>query len=245
MRTATATTAPASLPPRAWFGPVGDLQAGVASVRDDPVGVLLPSAGGLLTDVLAAIAVRSALGTGRWDVAVAGVIAAIAVRTVGQAVFRSRLLAVGARAAGIDVPPLGRPVAMLGVALLTGAPVALIGAAVLGPGIAVSAGIAAHGWYTTGALALAATFVAFTVATVAVRALFAYAPAEVVVGGASAARAMVKSAARAARSLPAVALIVAGGDLAVGIGALVCGACALPGYPVTDLAMLHRWRRRG
>ncbi|MEQ1504702.1 MAG: hypothetical protein ABMB14_20850, partial [Myxococcota bacterium] len=49
------------------------------------------------------------------------------------------------------------------------------------------------------------------------------------------------SASRVSELGGSIALVLAG-DLATAIGGLPCGAGALPGYPITDLAALRRWR---
>jgi uncharacterized membrane protein len=231
-------------------GVISCLRAAAATLRHDPVGVLLPAGGALLVGVLAVIATRQA-----WDrppleafrggappEALAVGCVATGVRMALTAALRSRMIAVGARAAGLGAGPWGRPVALLGVLLVVWPAVAIVWVGLGLPAVAAAAFVASHGWVTTGAAVLALGMLLATAASLAVRALFAFAPIEVVVGRRSAAAALVRSVRQVAPQLIQVAALVLCGDLLVGVGALVCGAGALPGYPITDLAVLHRWR---
>lgn len=222
-------------------GTIACLRGAGATVRDDPVGILLPAAGILLLQLAAVATAREVWLHGRTE-AIGLLGALLGLRLIGGAVFRSRLIAVGARAAGMESAPWGRPLALLGVELVVG-PIVVLAAAVVGlPIVALSMGIAAQGWYTTGAVLFALGIGLATGAAVLVRATFALAPPGVIVEGRSALGALWASVGRAPTEIVPLVSLVLAGDLLVAAGGLLCGAGALPGYPISDLAMLHRWR---
>ena len=222
-------------------GTIACLRRAGATVREDPVGILLPAAGILLLQ-LAAITVIRALWFDATLPVVRAAIGLVLLRVLGGTLLRARLIAVGARAAGMRSAPWGRPVALLGVELVVGVLVVIVAAVVGLPILAISAAIAAQGWYTTGAVTFATGVGLATGAALLVRAVFALAPAGVTVEGSSALRALVQSVGRAPREIGPLVTLVVAGDLLVAVGGLLCGAGALPGYPISDLAMLHRWR---
>ncbi|MEZ4242117.1 MAG: hypothetical protein R3F59_39370, partial [Myxococcota bacterium] len=197
--------------------------------------------GALLVGVATAVAARQAWALTAADGVALGLVA-LGVRAVGVAVMRSRLVALGARAQGLRAAPWGRPVALLGAQLVVWAAAALVGGGLGGPLVALGAFVALHGWFTTGAAVGTFGLLLGTGAALAVRALGAFAPAEVVVARRSAVSALSRSVRAVAPQIVPVAFLVLCGDLAIGLGALACGAGALPGYPITDLAVLHRWR---
>ena len=222
---------------------VASLAAAWGTLRDDPVRILLPASGILLLQALGAMAARDAWDAG--PATLAGTIALVLViRALIGVPLRSRMLAVAARAHGHAVPAWGRPAALLGVEILT-TPLELTLAALLGvPLVLAGAAIASQGWYTIGAFTMAFGVLCATLASLVVRALFGLAPVDVVVGGRPAIAAMV-DAARAAPSEGLRLLVLIGlGDVLVGVGAMLCGAGALPAWPISDLAVLHRWRAR-
>lgn len=225
-------------------GTIACLRRAGATVREDPVGILLPAAAILLLQ-LAAVSVVRALWFDSSLPAVAWAVGLVVLRVIGGTVLRARLIAVGARAVGMTSAPWGRPWALLGVELVVGT-IVLLGASIVGlPILAIAAGIAAQGWYTTGAITFAAGIGLATGTALLVRAVFALAPADVTVEGSSAVRALLQSLGRAPREIGPLLALVLVGDLLVAVGGLLCGAGALPGYPISDLAMLHRWREEG
>lgn len=225
-------------------GTIACLRRAGATVREDPVGILLPAAGILLLQ-LAVITVIRALWFDTSRPTIAWAVGLVLLRVLGGTLFRARLIAVGARASGMSSAPWGRPWALLGVELVVGVLVVLAAAIVGLPIVAISVGITAQGWYTTGAVTFAAGIGLATGAALLVRAVFALAPAGVIVDGSSAVRALLQSVSRAPREIGPLVTLVLVGDLLVAVGGLLCGAGALPGYPISDLAMLHRWREEG
>lgn len=216
------------------------LARALATLRDDPIGILLPAAGLLLLQVLAVMVVRGALDAGIGALAVA-VVAVVAARVLLGAPLRSRMIAQAARARGIAVGPWGRPAALLGVHLLTAALVAPPALGVAAAAVLAAAFVAGQGWFTTGAFVLAFGLLVATVLALAVRGVFGLAPPLAVVGGRSAVAAMSGSFRHARAEGLRLFVLLAIGDLLVAVGALLCGAGALPGYPVADLAVLDRW----
>lgn len=217
------------------------------TVQHDPIGVLFPASGLLLLQVLGALLARAVWdGVGPRE-AVATFFVAAAVQSVIGAPLRSRMIAAGARAHGLRVRPWGRPAALLGVQLVTGPAHLGAGLAVALPLLGVAAGFASEGWLSTSSVVAAAGVCGGTLASLAVRGLLAWAPIEAVVGGASGLGALWRSVVRGGRERPVAFSVVLLGDLLVAFGGLICGAGALPGYPIADLALLHRWSgaRRG
>jgi hypothetical protein len=227
-------------------GALACLQLAVQTLRDDPVGVLLPAGGALLLDALVLRWAQQLwpLAQVQLDQALLLLLLALGIREILRALLRSRMLAASARASGLPAAPWGRPLALLGVQLVV-VPLTLGFGALLAVPIAMSAlFVGSHGWFTSSALLLALSFAAALLASVLVRALFAAAPSEVIVARRSALRALLSSARCPPQELAVRLLLVLAGDLLVSVGGLSCGAGGLPGYPITDVAMLHRWRGR-
>jgi hypothetical protein len=175
---------------------------------------------------------------GPWAAALAGSTAAA---FVGGAFLRSRWIAVAARNAGWSAAPWGRPLALLGVQLVVAPLAALALAAPAIPLGAIGLWLASRGWLAVGGVLGAVGLCAGSLASTAVRSVFSLAAPEVVVGGRSALDGLAIAARRGGRELLPLAALVIAGDLATALGGLTCGAGALPGYPLTDLALLHRW----
>ncbi len=210
--------------------------------RDDPAGVLLPAAGLLMLQVLAAMAAQRGWGVGGWQGVVVVLAAATAVRVVVGAPLRAWMLVAAARSMGIAAR--ARWMALLGVQLLVGPLQVLLAGACLAAGGVIAGIVAGHGWYTTAGLLGFLGLVAATLVTLVVRTLFAYAPVEVVAAGRSGTGALWASLQRTPADALAILLLLGIGDLLTALGALACGAGALPGYPISDLALLDRWKDR-
>ncbi|MEQ1570546.1 MAG: hypothetical protein ABMA64_33245, partial [Myxococcota bacterium] len=161
---------------------------------------------------------------------------------VASAPLRSRWIAVAARNTGLRAAPWGRPLSLLAVQLVVWVLAALAAAVPAVPGLVLGGWLTANGWLATGAGVGAAGLALGSGLAVAVRSVFALAAPEVIVGRSSPWRALSRAGARGVRELGPLAVLVLSGDLLTGVGALFCGAAALPGYPITDLAVLHRWR---
>lgn len=203
-------------------------------IAHDPLGILLPSSASLLLQACAVWATVTA------PVGVA--IAAWIVWWVLSIPLRQRTLVVAARQLPSVAPPTSRRgVSFLGLHLLVG-PVqvaAFVAGAIVGwlPATA----LAAAGWVTPAALVFAGGIALGGCTGAVARGVLGYAPAEVLFGGHSAVNALAASVQRGPRHLVAAVMLVLLGDLAMLAGALWCGAGALPGYPLGDLALLHRW----
>jgi hypothetical protein len=226
------------------LGVGASLLRAVQTLRDDPLGLLLPAGGALLLDALVLLWAQQLWPLARVQPgqALLALALALAAREILRTFLRSRMLAAAARACGLAAAPWGRPLALLGTQLVV-LPLSLGLAALLGvPLVMASLFVGSHGWFGTAALLLALGSAAAWLATVSVRALFATAAAEVVVARRSALRALLESARCSPGELAVRLLLVLVGDLLVSIGGLSCGAGGLPGYPITDVAVLHRWR---
>ncbi len=217
-------------------------------VSAHPVGVLAPAGALLLVQVLLAWLAWSMVRPGPpYDAGLFGGAAGLAVVLwfALTAPLRAAMIGAGARSLGLVSRPGRRWLSLLGVHLVVHPlqlAVALLAAVAGAAGATV---LAAHGWLTL------AAFVGFLGAFVGllgglgVRALFAYAPIDVVVGERSAASALVRSARLGWRDTGTAFALLAASDLVVAVGALACGAGALPGVPLGDMAILHRWHTTG
>ncbi|MCB9685674.1 MAG: hypothetical protein H6735_11590 [Alphaproteobacteria bacterium] len=239
-----------TLPAEAPAGPPG-LAASLGGawdlLRTDPVGLLLPTGGCLLVDVVAAMVLREALVHGATPAAFA-LIGGWVARTVLGAPLRSRMLAVAARARGHRAPPWGRPLAVLGAELVVGPASLGIGGVVGAVGVLAAALVLSEGWVATASVILAIGTVAGVALALLVRACFATAGLEAAVAGASGLGSLRDAITAGPRTIAiSYGLLVIGGTL-TGVGALACGALLLPGYPIADLAIADRWlaeRRSG
>jgi len=216
------------------------------TLKRDPVKIGLPAAGLLLLDVAVAIGIRELALSATWEPNLAaiawflGPVAALELCAFLVGVpLRAAMIAAGARALGREVNGLARAPALLGVALAIGSlRVALT--AVLGtPAILLVIFVAGHGWYGLAAAGLALAILAIGVLRFGVRVLFGYAPILAVADGAGSVRALQEGP--PGSDALGVGLVLFIGDSATVLGSLCCGAGALPGYPLADLAILHRW----
>jgi hypothetical protein len=219
-----------------------DLLGAWRMVRSHPFGVLLPAAVDLALGVLLFVHVGDAVRARGIAVGIATWVAARLLLSLLVVPLRGMRIVAGATA-------VGHPVAGVraGPLLVVGAVAGLVRVVVLlvvaVPAIAAGLALADSGWIGT-ALGLAALgVIAAQVAALAAESILAGAPIEVVVGGKSSLRALRQSIVQApAAALPRFLLLAAGRSAAL-TGALVCGAGALPGYPLDDLAVLHHWLR--
>lgn len=236
-------------PPPIRLSAARSLVAAWRTLKADPVGILLPSAGILLVELGALLALRLAYGEVGlpWEDTVGWerlLWLAVALRVVVFAVatpLRAVLIATGARALGLEVRPFLRIPALFVVEGVIAVLQALAWGVVAAPGVVFAGMLVGHRALTVGAVALAAALVLAAFAGFAVRVLLAYAPYEVILGGRGPIAALRRGwqLARGGRLSLAVVLLV--GDTLTALGGLVCGAGALPGYPIGPLAVLHRW----
>jgi hypothetical protein len=218
-----------------------DLVAAWRAVEHHPIGILLPAAAQLALSVMAILAVRRWMGP-EWTLWVAAWAIARASVLVVQVPFRGWMLVGGARALG--APSLGARIGPLLAfqvvdALASGAMLLAIGA----PSVAVGAALVASGWVASGLAFAAFGVAAAELAALMVEALLAAAPSEIVLGGRSGLGALSASIRESGGAfLPRLGLLFAG-RAAVAIGGLGCGAGALAGYPIGDLAVMSHWLR--
>lgn len=231
-----------------------DLSGALRAIERHPFGILLPAAGRLLAGVLTALVlIRLLREDAGWmlrdrplDAAARLAIAWAVLRIPRFALelpFRGLMLAGGATAMGSrhHGPRLGP---LLVVTAADAVFRAGIGAVVGVPGLALALFVLSTGWFATGLLLAGASVLAAELAAVAAGALVAGAPAEVVVGGRGSLAALGASLLQAPSAwLPRFAYLLAG-SATVTLGSLFCGAGALPGYPIAELAVLHHWLRR-
>ena len=216
------------------------------TLKRDPVHIGLPAAGLLLVDVFAAVGLREFVGTVAWNTSALGVVQLFGLFSALEfsaflvgVPLRSLMIASGARALGRDVWGLTRAWSLFFVTLAIGLIRTLI-TGVLGIPLTLALlFVAGHGWYGLATLGFAALVLLIGALRFAVRALFGYAPILAVVDARGPLEALQLGTAR--QDLPGVALAMFIGDTATVVGSLCCGAGALPGYPIADLAILHRF----
>jgi hypothetical protein len=218
---------------------MADLFAGWRAFQHHPVGIGLPVVGALLVDALTAAAMAWLWqGGAGWPGLVLGGCGLAVLRAAVQGVLRARWLAAGAAAMGHPLPARTAPV--IGVHLVTLVAQAGAVVVVLLPMGAVGVGLLYAGWYSLGSGVVAAGVSLATLASFAVRVALATAAIEAALRGASGLGA-VRNAMGWARSNPLSTLgLVLSGDSLILTGSLFCGAGAIPGYPMTDLALLRR-----
>jgi len=216
------------------------------TLKHDPITIGMPAAGLLLIDVFAAIGAREFISSVQWTVSTAGVVqlfgllAALELTAFLIGVpLRSLMIASGARALGRDVWGLTRAWSLFFVALVIGG-IRLAITVVLGaPLTLLLLFVAGHGWYGLATLGFAALILLIGFLRFMVRAVFGYAPILAVAGGKGPLTALQEGT--AGEDIIGVALAMFIGDCATITGSLCCGAGALPGYPIADLAILHRF----
>lgn len=221
------------------------LPAAWAMMTGDPIGVLVPSGVWASLTVIAGVVARQAwqhLTIGQWA---ALIVALFVARVLLGIPLRSLVIAAGARSSEIaDVSGWVRSVALAPVGLLrAGVELCLI-APCLGLPLLLVPAATLRDTPSSAALLLAMGLMLAVTASVLVRAVFAYAAIEAVVGRQSPHRALWVGIPAALRDLPLLVSYTCLGDLAIALGAIPCGAGTLPGYPLADLIILARWSRR-
>lgn len=207
----------------------------------DPVGVLWPAAAVLALQAAGALLLQQLLRTGQLEMLLTTIFAVSLIRILLGAPLRSRMLGAGARAMGLTADD--RWIALLGVHLIVGPLQLSLATGIVALGTGLTTVIAAHGLPTLASFAWFCGWLGATLVALGIRAIFAYAPIEVLLRGRSALGALRRSAVRGPADTLAALVLIGIGDLAVLSGTLTCGAGALPGYPLSDLALLDRWRR--
>jgi hypothetical protein len=213
------------------------------TIGRDPIGILVPAATALAVEAALIVGVRSFAVS---LVSVAGlVVAAVIVRLIVQAPVRAAMIAAAARAQ--DVPAeagIGRTLTLLAVDAIRGL-LAVVAAAIVGVPLGAGAmWLASRDLFLFAALVASTGLVLSALVGLLARATVAYAAPEAVVGGLGPVAALREGWAEGQGDWPQLALLLLAGDVAVGLGGALCGAGALPGYPIGDVAVLHRWARR-
>jgi hypothetical protein len=216
------------------------------TLKRDPVVIGLPAAGLLLMEIATALGIREILKATAWtdgpDAVTMGLASIAAVALVGalsKVPLRALMIAAGARAMGIAASGLRRAASLLLVELVIGA---LRIALTLGlglPALLISLFIAGHGWYGLATAGFAVALLGIGLLRFLVRALFGYAPILAVAYQKGPIDALKQG--MPGPDLVGVGLTLFIADSATVLGGLCCGAGALPGYPLADLALLHRW----
>ena len=205
----------------------------------------MPSAVWASLTVIAGVVARQAwqhLTIGQWAALIAVL---FVVRVLLGIPLRSLVIAAGARAGEIaDVSGWVRSFTLAPIGCLrAGVELCLI-APCLGLPLLLVPTTTLRDTPSSAALLLAIGLVLAVTASILVRAVFAYAAIEAVVGRRSPHRALWIGVPAALRDLPLLVSYTCLGDLAIAIGAIPCGAGTLPGYPLADLVILARWSRR-
>lgn len=209
----------------------------------DPIGILLPTSARLWAIAMAFAAVRQAWWSGDPRALAVAIAAGWLLQWGVGGGGRAWALARALRARGMaDVVVSWRRVAAVEAVEQAVRAASFVGVATVGVlvgGVALSGG-----WFAVGFAVPAAGWVVASVLDLVWQAVFGNALVEVLVARQRPRDALARSARRfAADALPQLALGLVGA-LAVGIGGLCCGAGALPGYPLSDLARLDRWVAR-
>lgn len=220
---------------------VASLRGGWAMILRDPIGVLLPAAGMLLLQAAILVCAQawwSELGTWTLIATIAGLSAA---RVLVASPLRASMLAAGARQVGRSFRVLGRSPALAVVWLICGGLELGIVGALLSTAAVPAWWLLARGTYWGAVLLMMTTAPAILLVGVVARTAFAYVAIEATAGRQPLDRAFGTGLRKAGRDWLPVLSILSVGELAVALGSLICGAGALPGFPLAELALLHRW----
>lgn len=220
---------------------IASVRGGWTLIQRDPVGVLLPAAGSLLLQGLVLAGVQSGWGAlGPWNLV--GLFALLAAgRVILASPLRTWVLAAGARELDRPFPPLRQTPSLLMVWLISAGVEGLLVGGLLGGAVLPAWWLLARGTYWGAVLLMATTGPAVLVVGAAARTAFAYAVIEATAGRCGPWRALSQGWRRTGRDWLAVMGILLSGELVFALGGLICGAGALPGLPLADLALLHRW----
>lgn len=225
------------------------LQVAWSALKADPIGLLLPAAGLLLLELGGILAVREGARALPWPwldvhpwLLWLGLAAAVRVGLFALAApLQAVLLATGARAMGQRARGWTRVPSLLVVELVVRLLRALAWAAVGVPGLLLTAALLSQHAVTLAAVLLALTLLLGSFTSFVVRVWLVYAPYEAVLGGRGPIAAIRGGFALAGGDRLQLAAVLLLGDALTAIGGLLCGAGALPGYPMGPLAVLHRW----
>ena len=139
------------------------------------------------------------------------------------------------------VVALARVPSLAAVVLVTTALETAVVVPTLGLGMGAAYALLSRGVVVPAMAALAACAALAAGLLILVRTALALAPIEAVAGRANPIRAFIENFRRLPREFVGLVPLVVAGEAAVAAGVVACGAGALPGYPIGDLAVLHRW----
>lgn len=214
---------------------------GFGALGRDPIGVLLPTAGVLLLQLGVAVAIRNAWGASDPRALVLTVLGVFTAFPVLTSPLRAGVIAAGARALGRPARGLWTAPALVVVEAVVLGLAAVAGVLVAAPFVAIAMASLSRGVPIAAALATGAGALTAATAVLLVRASFAYAAAEAVIGRKGPLRALAAGWRASGPDRLALVGILLVGDLTLALGGALCGAGALPGYPVGDLMVVHRW----
>ncbi len=218
-------------------GPHRDLSGAWGALTKDPVGVLLPAAALLLIDVAVTTIAPLPTATPAFAAAIA---IWLALRSVVRTSLRLSMLRAGARA--LEEQPQIRWNSWISLWLVDtvrGTAATAVAAAVFVPTALMITWLFRHQLQVLAGLVIAVAALLGLLLWLIARAIFAPAVSEVILGKGPF-RALIDGVTLGKGQFPAIGVLIVAGDLATGLGGALCGAGALPGYPITDLAVLHR-----
>lgn len=214
------------------------------TLQRDPVRILLPSAGALLLELAVAIGLRSVFPLVELGVWLELWAASRVFVVLAQSPFRASMLRAGAEAMNQPSGGVARFPHLAAVSLVIQLLYVLATAALAVPALVLAFWLWRRGLDPLAGLVLGVGVTAGTLLGLFARSLFAYAPIEAVVHRKNAFAALRDGFRAGGGDRVGTLLVLFGGDLAFGVGGALCGAGALPGYPLGDLAILHRWTVR-
>ena len=226
------------------MGLLANLAAAWRQLTGDPVGVLVPAGGALLLQLVGMRLCQALVGEMSWGSLLLAVAGIELVRRIAVAPLRALILRAGARvlertaATGWVRGALSLAVIELVVGLVVG----LVGAVIIGPSLFVAALLVARGAPTAAVIVAAAGALLALLLTLLLRALFAYAVPEAVIGGKGPIDALSSGFELGQNDFVALVGLLFAGDVILAVGTLPCAVGALPAYPIADLAVLSRWR---
>ncbi|MFK7931613.1 MAG: hypothetical protein AB8H79_25760 [Myxococcota bacterium] len=210
-------------------------------IQRDPIGILLPSAASLLLHLGVMTGVQAGWNTlGPWSL-VALFCALSAARIVLATPLRGLAIAAGARERGHHFSVVAQTPSLVIVWLVAAAVEGAVIIALMSGAVLPAWWLIARGSYWGAIVLVASAAPALLVLTVIARTAFAYSIIEATVGKRGPYNAIKFGLQRTGRDWFNVLCIELMAELVFGFGALLCGAGALPGLPLADLALLHRW----
>ncbi len=213
---------------------------GLGALGQDPVRILVPTAGVLLLRAGEILALR-ALFHLPWLHLLAAVAALHLARALLAAPMKALVLASGARTMGRPTSALRGLPSLVFVLVLTGAAELLVMAALAALPLLGAAWLLARATFLPAALLLALAALLAAAGSLGVRATLALCPVEAVVGRRGPMASLQRGLETGGEDWLALFLLLLLGDLALGVGAILGGVLSLPAWPWPHLALVHRW----